>query len=206
MLGLLGGNKTFKQKKFTGNTNIKVTYDTLDAGDLSLAVKLPPGESLNEWLAVNTVEFYGTTNLLYGCISEFCSEQSCPAMSAGDKYIYLWKDPESIKYKKAAQVTAPEYVACLMDWIEQLLNDPEVFPTDVSKFSKNFKNVVKKIFNRMFRVYAHLYYSHFVEIVELGIDEHLNTAFKHFMLFVNEFDLVEKTEQAPLKTIIADLL
>ena len=92
-----------------------------------------------------------------------------------------------------------------MDWIEQLLNDPEVFPTDVSKFSKNFKSVVKKIFNRMFRVYAHLYYSHFVEIVELGIDEHLNTAFKHFMLFVNEFDLVEKTEQAPLKTIIADL-
>lgn len=93
-----------------------------------------------------------------------------------------------------------------MEWIEQMINNPELFPSDVSKFKKNFKDYVKKIFNKMFRVFAHIYFSHFDEIQELGIDKHLNTAFKHFMLFSNEFELVEKSETVPLENIIKEVL
>lgn len=32
--------------------------------------------------------------------------------------------------------------------------------------------------------------------------EHLNTSFKHFMLFVHEFDLIEQEQLAPLKEFI----
>ena len=40
---------------------------TLGSGNLEIAVELPEGEDLNEWLAVNTIEFYNDSkkNLLY---------------------------------------------------------------------------------------------------------------------------------------------
>jgi MOB kinase activator 1 len=43
-------------------------------------------------LAVNTIEFYNEINLLYGTVQEFCTPESCPIMSAGPKYEYLWAD------------------------------------------------------------------------------------------------------------------
>ena len=50
-------------------------------------------------------------------------------------------------------------------------------------FPPNFKDVVKTIFKRLFRVYAHIYHSHFQKIVSLKEEAHLNTCFKHFILF-----------------------
>jgi MOB kinase activator 1 len=35
---------------------------TLGSGNLEMAVELPEGEDLNEWLAVNTIEFYNDSN------------------------------------------------------------------------------------------------------------------------------------------------
>ena len=50
-------------------------------------------------------------------------------------------------------------------------------------FPANFQDVVKTIFKRLFRVYAHIYHSHFQKIVSLKEEAHLNTCFKHFVLF-----------------------
>lgn len=50
-------------------------------------------------------------------------------------------------------------------------------------FPPCFREVVKTIFKRMFRVYAHIYHSHFQKIVHLKEEAHLNTCFKHFILF-----------------------
>lgn len=73
-------------------------------------------------------------------------------------------------------------------------------------FPKKFRDTVKNIFKRLFRIYAHIYYSHAQEIVELGVEAHLNTAFKHFYLFIREFDLVEPKEMAPLQHLIDNIL
>ena len=35
---------------------------------------------------MNTVDFFNQINMLYGTITEFCTEQSCTVMSAGPKY------------------------------------------------------------------------------------------------------------------------
>lgn len=51
-----------------------------------LAVELPNGEDLNEWLAVNTIEFYNEISIIYGTLVEFCTPEHCPNMSAGPKY------------------------------------------------------------------------------------------------------------------------
>lgn len=50
-------------------------------------------------------------------------------------------------------------------------------------FPQNFVDVVKVIFKRLFRVYAHIYHSHFKHVCSLGEEAHLNTCFKHFMYF-----------------------
>ena len=58
---------------------------TLGSGNIREAVRLPPGEDLCEWLAVNTVDFYNALSVLYGTLEEFCTKQSCPVMTAGPK-------------------------------------------------------------------------------------------------------------------------
>lgn len=62
-----GGNKS--SSKFRHHIDV-----TLGSGNLRSAVKLPAGEDYNEWLAVNTIDFYNAINLLYGVVSEFCTE------------------------------------------------------------------------------------------------------------------------------------
>lgn len=69
-------------------------------------------------------------------------------------------------------------------------------------FPKNFLSVIKVIFKRLFRVYAHIYHSHFQHIMVLGLEYHLNTCFKHFIYFIDEFKLVDEKELAPLAELI----
>lgn len=165
---------------------------------------LPEGEDLNEWLAVNIVDFFNQINMLYGTITEFCTPKTCPVMSAGPKYEYLWADGTTVK--KAIKVSAPEYVDYLMTWIQKQLDDEAIFPSKIGvPFPKNFQQIAKTIFKRLFRVYAHMYHSHFTKIVALGEEAHLNTSFKHFIYFVQEFKLIEKKELEPLAELIESL-
>ncbi|RVW44099.1 MOB kinase activator-like 1A [Vitis vinifera] len=178
---------------------------TLGSGNLREAVRLPPGEDPNEWLAVNTVDFFNQVNILYGTLTEFCTASICPTMSAGPKYEYRWADGVTIK--KPIEVSAPKYVEYLMDWIETQLDDESIFPQKLgAPFPNNFQDVVKTIFKRLFRVYAHIYHSHFQKIVSLKEEAHLNTCFKHFVLFTWEFRLIDKGELAPLYDLIESIL
>merc|ERR1719197_490110 len=206
---LFDKNKTFKPKKtYAKGTKRyelhKHAKATLGSGNLRLAVQLPEREELNEWLAVNTVDFFNQINLLYGSVTEFCTPKSCAVMSAGPKYEYLWADGKEIK--KPIKVSAPEYVDFLMTWVQEILDDETIFPSRVDvPFPKNFQSIIRQIFKRLFRVYAHIYYSHFHKIVSLGEEAHLNTCFKHFYYFITEFQLVDKRELAPLQELIDNL-
>eukprot|EP00003_Mantamonas_plastica_P030644 TRINITY_DN769_c0_g1_i1.p2 TRINITY_DN769_c0_g1~~TRINITY_DN769_c0_g1_i1.p2 ORF type:complete len:179 (-),score=73.98 TRINITY_DN769_c0_g1_i1:113-649(-) len=173
--------------------------------NLREAVKCPEDEDENEWLAVNTVVFYNQINLLYGTLVDYCTDESCDLMSAGSKYKYLWADGK--KYKKATEVTAPQYVNLLFDSIEAQLDDEKCFPSSADvDWPKNFKNqIVSNIFKRLFRVYAHMYYSHFEKIVGMGEEAHLNTSFKHFYFFIMEFGLVDSKEFGPLEDLIKSI-
>ena len=93
-----------------------------------------------------------------------------------------------------------------MNWIQAQLDDESIFPSKIgTPFPKNFVALVKNIFKRLFRVYAHMYHSHFPKIVALGEEAHLNTSFKHFIYLCNEFQLVEKKDLAPLSELIETL-
>jgi len=203
-------NKTFKNIKAhpkNGKRHKLSEYAkaTLGSGNMRSAVVLPKGEDLNEWLAVNTVDFFNEISLLYGTITEFCTPATCPVMTAGPQYEYLWAD--QVKVKKPIKVSAPEYVDLLMSWVETQLNDEHIFPLQLgTPFPKNFLQLVKVIFKRLFRVYAHIYHSHFQKVVGLGAEAHLNTCFKHFIYFVHEFNLIDPKELQPLKDLIDSLM
>jgi len=168
-------------------------------------VQLPKGEDLKEWIAVNTVDFFNEINLLYGTISEFCTKEKCPVMSAGTAVNYLWRD--GVKVKKPIEVSAPEYVDLLMTWAESQLNDETIFPIAFgSEYPKNFNAIVKQIYKRFFRIYAHIYHSHFSRIVKVGAEAHLNTCFKHFIYFVTEFKLIDQKEMKPLEDLINKIM
>jgi len=64
------------------------------------------------------------------------------------------------------------------------MDNHELFPTEIgSTFPPDFHDSMKKIFKRLFRVYAHIYHSHFRSVVALNVEAHLNTSFKHFIYF-----------------------
>lgn len=42
--------------------------------------------------------------------------QRCPVMSAGPQYEYLWAD--GVKVKTPLKLSAPDYINCLFDWVE----------------------------------------------------------------------------------------
>ncbi|XP_007885239.1 MOB kinase activator 3C [Callorhinchus milii] len=197
-------DRTFRpRKKFEPGTQrfelYKKAQASLKSGvDLKTVVQLPVGENLNDWIAVNTVDFFNRINLIYGTICEYCTERSCPVMTGGLKYEYRWQDEH--KYKKPTKVTAPQYMNLLMDWIETLINNEENFPTRVGvPFPKNFQQLCKKILTRLFRVFVHVYIHHFDRLTTMGAEAHVNTCYKHFYYFVTEFDLINERELEPLK-------
>jgi len=130
-------DKTFRpRKKFEPGTQrfelYKKAQASLKSGlDLKAVVQLPPGESINDWIAVHVVDFFNRINLIYGTMSEYCTEKSCPIMSGGLKYEYRWQDDS--KYKKPTKLSAPQYMCMLMDWIEMLINNEDIFPTRIGE-------------------------------------------------------------------------
>mmetsp|Transcript_6619 Transcript_6619/g.19665 ORF Transcript_6619/g.19665 Transcript_6619/m.19665 type:complete len:230 (-) Transcript_6619:291-980(-) len=207
----LDNQKTFRPKKkhVVGTKRYelhKYAQSTLGAGNLREAVALPRGEDVNEWLAVNTVDFFNEISLLYGTVAEFCTPETCPVMSAGPKYEYMWAD--GVNYKKPVAVSAPQYIDLLMTWVQSQLDNEDIFPTRIGvPFPDNFRDICSNIFRRLFRVYGHIYHSHFESILNLGAEPHLNTCFKHFVYFVYEFNLIpNKQEMAPLQELIDQLM
>lgn len=105
------------------------------------------------------------------------------------RYEYLWED--GAKYRRPTKLPAPEYVDALMNWAQGLLDDESVFPNKIGAiyslpvasryflirssctgvpFPRNFRDTVRTIVRRLFRVYAHIYSNHFDQICALGIE------------------------------------
>ncbi|WP_411023858.1 Mob1/phocein family protein, partial [Salmonella sp. s51228] len=76
---------------------IRKASATLGSGNLKQAVRLPEGQDLYEWVAVHTIDFFNQIDMLYGTVTDACTQDGCPVMSAGPKYEYHWADGKDIK-------------------------------------------------------------------------------------------------------------
>ena len=203
--GSPSNNQTFRPVRPSGGKNKsaqgKKNTDSSPIIDLRQAVRLPEGEDLNEWLAKNVSEIYRQVSMLYSTITEFCTDEHCPVMSAGPGYKYLWSEDQN--GGRPCEVTAPQYIDRLLGWIDSLLENEEIFPSTPNvPFPKDFIVYVRNCMKRLFRFYAHCYYHHLENFRALNMETLLNTCFKHFIYFSNEFNLISQDQLEPLRDYI----
>lgn len=116
-------------------------------------------------------------------------------------------------------------------WISGKIDDTKIFPTDASGvsyalnpaftsapptssaeadwlgkrsgFPKDFGSICQTVFLQMFRVYAHLYHSHFVDpFYHLNLEKQLNSCFSHFILTATTLDLLKAHDLGPMQPLI----
>ena len=69
-------------------------------------------------------------------------------------------------------------------------------------------SLIRNMFKRLYRVYAHIYCHHYPVIIELGLEPHLNTSFKHYVLFIDEHGLANGSKDfwGPLGDLVESML
>lgn len=179
------------------------TMKTLGSGDVIAAVKLPPGEDFNEWLAANTVDFFNEIRLIWDIICEVGYVDEGPGKGFPPGFEYRWADNKS---RSPISCSGPQYIQYVLDWIDAEINNEAIFPTSPSvPFPSSFVPSVKVIFTRIFRVFAIIYTNHYTKIDQQGAASHLNTSFKHFLFFTWEFQLVKEAELEALHDIVEEI-
>jgi len=171
--------------------------------DLIFLSDLPGGLDYNEWLASHTIGFFEHVNLTYGTVSEYCTQSSCPDMMGPGPRNYMWIDEKG----KKSRLSAPQYVDYVMTYCQKTINDETVFPTKHgNEFPVGFESqYIRKMVRLLFHVLAHIYHSHFKEIVLLQLHAHLNALFAHFVGFTVRFNLLEDKELEVLADLVIAL-
>ncbi|KAH8548400.1 putative Mob1/phocein family protein [Umbelopsis sp. PMI_123] len=180
----------------------KKAIQMLSTDNLRTISQLPDGESEQEWVTVNLLEFFQHIMSLYATISSYCTPSTCPSMTAGPNYEFFWAQDG----KKPIKVSAPHYTDLLRSWVIRSLQDDHLVPDHPGKylpFDPYFMKKISPIYKRLFRIYAHIYHSHLDQIQ--GLDERLafDISCKHFIVFSKEFSLIDQISLAPLSDLIA---
>ncbi|KAG6214063.1 hypothetical protein E4U34_006340 [Claviceps purpurea] len=72
-----------------------------------------------------------------------------------------------------------------------------------SGFPKHFSETAQLIFRQIFRVYAHLYWDHFVTpFYHLNLEKQLNSCFSHFLLTATTLDMLSMDELEPMQYLV----
>ncbi|CAE6426811.1 unnamed protein product [Rhizoctonia solani] len=113
-------------------------------------------------------------------------------MTAGPNLSYEWTD----RNRHTIALPAPTYVDYVMTWVQNCLDDETTFPTrGGNEFppaaSSSFAACCKAIFMQLFRVFAHIYHAHFTDLLHLHSEGHFNSLFAHFLVFGQQYRLLE---------------
>jgi len=100
-------------------------------------------------------------------------------------------------------VEASDYIDTLFAHAERKFDQWKIAEDATSPLPKGSLREAKMIYKRLFRVYAHLFHSHFELIKNTDTEGPLTVCFKRFVLFIKEFNLVKENELAPMKELIA---
>jgi MOB kinase activator 1 len=149
----------------------------LGSGNLRAAVTLPQNEDKNEWQAANIVDFFNEVSLLYGICADDAQRFTKPGDGFPPGFEYRWAD--GVKVTKPMRCSSPEYVDYVMTWVENQINNEEIFPVQESApFPDQFEELyVKNVMKRLFRVFAIIYHCHFAAIEHVQAEGHLNVGF-----------------------------
>ncbi|KEZ44319.1 Uncharacterized protein SAPIO_CDS3288 [Scedosporium apiospermum] len=162
--------------------------------------------------------------------SVICNSKTCPKMSAGANHSFTWLnamrepvelpaheymtlmqrwisgkiDDTNIFPTDAAGVSYAHNPAITTTPLSQLSNPNEKdYVGKRSGFPETFIEVCQTIFRQMFRVYAHLYWAHFIDpFYHLNLEKQLNSCFSHFILTATALDMLKPYELEPMQALI----
>ncbi|KAK2073508.1 hypothetical protein P8C59_007790 [Phyllachora maydis] len=112
--------------------------------------------------------------------SSICNTHRCPKLTAGPNHTFTWLNSRM-------QPCPPPPP----DWLGKR-----------SGFPENFNGVCQTIFRQMFRVYPHLYWSHFEDTYHLGLEKALNSCFSHFVLTATTLNLLAAEDLVPMQALV----
>ncbi|KAK8799344.1 hypothetical protein WA171_006089 [Blastocystis sp. BT1] len=170
---------------------------------ISDLVKLPPGVNEYIWIYEKAQFYLEECQLLWESISDFCNPYTCPEMAAGPHYTYLWTDEHQ---RDPISMPACNYISNVFIWASNVFSSDDFAEVSDGVFPENFIPVMRILFKKLFRVYAHVYHHHLSEFIKRNAEIHLNTSFKYFGMFVREFGLISKKEEAPLRKLLEQLI
>ncbi len=101
-----------------------------------------------------------------------------------------------------------------MTWVQNLLDDENTFPTKSGNFvlsppvsasyvmssgthllgqdfPASFPSTIKHVYRQLLRVFAHIYHTHYPQILHLRSEPHFNSLFAHFLAFGREYELLD---------------
>jgi hypothetical protein len=115
-------------------------------------------------------------------------------------------------------------------WVSGKIDDSSLFPTDPagvsfaphpdhaksiltpnsedwlgaqSGFPRHFSNTCHLIFRQIFRVYAHLYWDHYIEpFYHLNLEKQLNSCFSHFILTATTLNMLQPKDLEPMQLLV----
>ena len=145
-------------------------------------------------------------------------------LTAASNHSFTWLNS---RYQPV-EIPAYEYLTLVQRYISGKIDDGAIFPTDAagvsfadnpafctplpdagqdwvgkrSGFPQNFMETCQTIFRQMFRVYAHLYWSHFDDMFSLNLEKGMNSCFSHFILTATTLNLLKKSDLEPMQPLI----
>lgn len=163
------------------------------------ATKLPRGANREMWIDIYVVDFVNEVASMWSLVEENCSCQCGRLqMSAGARRSYDWE---------GTHICAVDYARSTLAAAKEAIEDGELFPEDErDAHPPQFIPTVRMIIRRLVHIYAHVFHAHFSAVVALRCDHVVNSLFKRFVLFVIEFDLVDRYEFEPLDELIRNLI
>lgn len=138
----------------------------------------------------------------------YCGSHFCRPAYPLSRLNYTWINQD----RKSVQLAAPTYIDYVMTWVQNLLDDENAFPTRSGTsqcsivisansyefisltgrdFSPSFPATIKHVYRQLLRVFAHLYYAHYPQILHLRSEPHFNSLFAHFLAFGKEYELLD---------------
>jgi len=185
--------------------------ETVERADIDAKVllvgELAVQEMTSEWLATNLFQFFKEVCLLYALASDDAVDRF-PKMGMGfpPKYEYRWAPPLGKRKTRPERCSGPDYVQNVLGFIEDVINDQAHFPMDENRlFPSDFVEIAKKLYTRLFRVFAIMFH-HFVETLgEQGFNLYLQQSFRNFMFLCFEYDLIRDREFRALQEIVDEV-
>jgi len=164
------------------------------------SVKLPRGVDRNVWISSRVLIVYDEVVKWVNLLSDICTDETCPYMTAGRQFTYTWSDDDGTP---PIPLSAPLYMNRLVEWAHTVLSNGAIVPQqEGTEFPERFLPDIELLMKRFFRVYAHTYFCHYKIIKKYDAIAHLNMSFKHYIFFCREFDLVDEVHWTPLQPLI----